>query len=235
MHEADSRTVSSVPERPQQSPASAEGYGMRGAAIVAAAYVGLQLISNVASLRVGRVLGFAVDMGTFCYPFSFTLRDLAHKVLGKKGVTTLIWLSAAICLFASGYFALCTLAPSADTDPAGASMNFAAVFSPMWRLVIASIVAMVVSELADTQVYSWFLRRTQRHEWARVVVSNAVSIPLDNAVFAIGAFGFTLPWPTVWQIFFFNLTVKIIVGLIGAPLIYLVPGKSNRRETGDSK
>lgn len=203
--------------------------GLTIAAAVAATYVGLQLVSNIASLRVGLVFGFAVDMGTFCYPFTFTLRDLAHKTLGKSGVTVLVWLSAAICLFASGYFALCAMAPSADPSATGPSSSFAVVFSPMWRLVLASIAAMLISELADTQVYHWFTGRTMKYEWARVVVSNAVSIPLDNAVFAIGAFGWSLPWHTVLQIFLFNLAVKTLVGLAGAPLIYLVPdGRKTR-------
>lgn len=202
----------------------------RTAVAVAAAYAGLQLVSNVASLRVGLVFGLAVDMGTFCYPFTFTLRDLAHKALGRRNVTHLIWVSALLCLFSSGYFALCTLAPAADPSGAGPSYAFGEVFSPMWRIVIASIVAMAASELADTQVYQWFVNRTQKHEWARVVVSNAVSMPIDNALFAVGAFGWTLPWSTVLQIFIFNLLVKAVVGFAGAPLIYLVRDKTKQGE-----
>ena len=189
-------------------------------AVVAGAYAALQLLSNVASLKVGTVWGFAVDMGTFCYPFTFTLRDVAHKTLGKKAVTALVVASAVLCLFASGYLALCALAPDASGD--GNATAFSRVFSPMWRLILASIAAMLVSELADTQVYHWFVQRTARHQWARVLLSNAVSIPLDNLVFAVGAFGWTLPWTTVAEIFVFNLVVKAVVGALGTPLIYLV-------------
>ena len=55
---------------------------------------------------------------------------------------------------------------------------------------------------------------TTRYQWARVAVSNAVSVPLDNAIFAVGAFGalpfladdvFTLPWSAVWDMFVVNL------------------------------
>lgn len=194
---------------------------LRAAAIVAAAYAALQLLSNIASLKVGLVFGIGVDMGTFCYPLTFTLRDLAHKTLGRRAVVALVWASAGLCLFSSGYLALCALAPAAE-GALGADA-FSGVFSPMWRIVFASIAAMVVSELADTQVYQWFVDRMKRRQWARVLVSNAVSIPLDNLVFAVGAFGWSLPWTTVGEIFLFNLIVKALVAALAAPAIYLVP------------
>lgn len=190
---------------------------------LAAAYASLQIVSNVASLKVGLVFGFAVDMGTFCYPLTFTVRDLAHKALGLKAVCALVWGSALICLFASGYFALVSASPSPGAD--SASEAFSAVFSPMWRIVIASVCAMVASELVDTAVYQAFVKRTRRHQWARVLASNGISIPVDNLVFAVAAFGWTLPWHTVVEIFLFNLAVKAIVGIAGMPLIYLVPGE----------
>lgn len=196
-------------------------------ASVAAAYAALQLVSNVASLKVGLVFGLAVDMGTFCYPFTFTLRDLAHKTLGVKAVTALVWVSAGICLFASGYFALCALAPSVGGDDS--AVQFSAVLSPMWRLVLASITAMVVSELVDTRIYQWYVNRSYRHQWGRVALSNAVSIPIDNLIFSVAAFGWVLPWNEVFQIFIFNLIVKVVVGFVGVPLIYTVPEKINDR------
>ena len=69
------------------------------AVFVVAAYAGLQMLSDVASLKIGVVMGFAVDMGTFIYPFTFTLRDMAHKLVGKRGVRTLVVTAAAVNLF----------------------------------------------------------------------------------------------------------------------------------------
>ncbi len=63
------------------------------------------------------------------------------------------------------------------------------MLGPIWRIVLASLAAMVISELIDTEVYHLFVTRvTRRFQWLRVLVSNAVSIPIDNLVFAIGAF-----------------------------------------------
>lgn len=107
------------------------------------------------------------------------------------------------------------------------------MLGPLWRIVLASIVAEVVSELVDTEVYHWFVTRiTTSYQWARVLVSNSVSIPIDNLIFTLGAFAalpglqdhfLTQPWGTVGQIFLFNLAVKYGVTLFSLPLIYLTP------------
>jgi len=102
--------------------------------------------------------------------------------------------------------------------------EFSAVLAPVWRIVIASIIAEVVSELVDTEVYEWFITKiTTRHQWGRVLFSNSVSIPIDNAIFSIGAFAFDLPWAVVGQIFSMNLVVKYGITLVSLPLIYLSP------------
>jgi len=91
---------------------------------------------------------------------------------------------------------------------------------------VASIVAEVASELMDTEVYHfWVTRVTHRYQWARVLVSNSVSVPVDNLIFSVGAFGGVLPWATVWGIFVVNLLVKYGVTLLSLPLIYIVPDK----------
>jgi uncharacterized PurR-regulated membrane protein YhhQ (DUF165 family) len=75
---------------------------------------------------------------------------------------------------------------------------------------------------------------TTRYQWARVLVSNAVSIPIDNVLFAVLAFGaipgfvdddLTLPWGAVWDVFVVNLTVKAAVSALSLPLIYLSPDR----------
>lgn len=198
-----------------------------GKAVTAAAawavscYVGAQLISNVASLKIGLVAGYAVDMGTFLYPVTFTLRDVVHKVVGRAGARSVIWAAAVLNLFMALYFMWITGVPG---DPNwGLDSQFSAVLTPVWRLVTASIAAQLISELLDTEAYHWFVTRvTRRFHWMRVLFSNSLSIPVDNVVFAVGAFGFSLPWAVVGQIFLFNLVIKFAVTLFSLPVIYLV-------------
>jgi uncharacterized integral membrane protein (TIGR00697 family) len=194
----------------------------RMAVVAVAAYAGAQVVSDVASLKIGIVFGRAVDMGTFLYPITFTLRDVVHKLLGRRAARTLIVTAAAINLAMSAYL---DWAASVKSDPDwGFGNEFSAVLGPLWRIVIASIVAEVVSQLIDTEVYHWFVTKvTRRHQWARVLVSNSVSVPVDSLIFAVAAFGFTLSWAAVWDIFVVNVAVKYLVTLVSVPLIYVAP------------
>ncbi|MBX3015541.1 MAG: queuosine precursor transporter [Caldilineaceae bacterium] len=187
------------------------------------------MLSDIASLKIGVIAGLAVDMGTFIYPITFTLRDLVHKLLGKRNAQILIITAGIINLFMSAYLMWVAWVPS---DPAwGLGVEFAAILAPVWRIVLASIAAELASELLDTEVYHWFVTRvTHRFQWARVLLSNSVSIPVDNVIFAVGAFGWLLPWTVVWQIFLFNLIVKYAVTLVSLPLIYLAPDRNWRQD-----
>lgn len=203
------------------------------AVVVVAAYVAAQMLADISSLKIGIVAGLAVDMGTFIYPITFTLRDMVHKLLGKQNARVLIITAAVINLIMSAYLMWTAAVPG---DPEwGLQEEYRAILGPLWRIVIASIIAEVVSELVDTEVYHWFVTRiTERYQWARVLISNSVSVPIDNVIFAVGAFGalpflqdhfLTLPWNVVGQIFLFNLLVKMGVTLVSLPFIYLAPDR----------
>jgi uncharacterized integral membrane protein (TIGR00697 family) len=206
----------------QDKPASVPLTLTRSAVAVIAIYIGAQLLADFTSLKIGVVAGLAVDMGTFIYPITFTLRDVAHKTIGKRNTQTLIWMAAGVNLFAAFYIWWIGSVPG---DPSwGLDDAWNTVFNAtlLGRIVVASIVAEVISQLVDTEVYHWFVTRvTHRYQWARVLVSNSVSVPIDNLIFAVGAFGGVLPWAVVWQIFLFNLVLKYAVTLISMPLIYV--------------
>ena len=214
----------------------------RVAVVAVGAYVGAQVIADVASLKIGTVADRAVDMGTFIYPITFTLRDVVHKALGRRSARVLVITAAGVNLFMAVYLQWAARAPSDASFQLGA--EFEAIFAPLWRITIASIVAEVVSELVDTEVYHWFVSRvTNRHQWARVAVSNAVSVPIDNVIFAVGAFGaipgfadhaLTLPWSAVWDIFVVNLTIKALVSAVSIPLIYLSPDRDWSADPDDA-
>lgn len=68
-------------------------------------FVGATVISQVTSLKIGVVLGRAVDMGTFIYPITFTLRDIVHKTAGRSAARTMIATAALVNVFLALYLA----------------------------------------------------------------------------------------------------------------------------------
>ena len=189
--------------------------------VVISVYIAAQLLSDIASLKISLIAGFSMDAGTFIYPLTFTIRDLVHKRLGKMAARKIIILAAGINLFMALFFHFVAWLPQ---DPAwGLGKEFTTILGPVWRIVIASIVAEIFSELIDTEIYHlWQSRITTRYQWMRVLSSNTVSIPIDSLIFCWGAFGFLLPHDVVWSIFFANVIVKGAVTIISLPSIYLV-------------
>jgi uncharacterized integral membrane protein (TIGR00697 family) len=194
---------------------------MSSALTIVSLYIAAQIISDIASLKIAVVAGFSIDAGTFIYPLTFTLRDLIHKRIGKAAARQVILLAGVINLFMAAFLALAARLPQ---DAAwGLGEEFALILGPVWRIVLASIVAELASELADTEIYHlWVTRVTRKWQWMRVLSSNAVSVPLDSLIFCWGAFGGLLPAAVVWSIFVSNLLVKGIMSVVSIPAIYMV-------------
>ena len=193
--------------------------------LIICSYIACQMISNIASVKIANVLSLAVDGGTFLYPLAFTIRDMAHKTIGKRNTQKLIIVSAIINIFTPIYFYI------VSQLPADSSWEFNEAFqttlSPIMRITIASIVASTLSELVDTEIYHFFITKiTNKFQWLRVLISNAFSIPVDNFLFVIVAFWGVLPIDALIGIFIFNFFVKYAVTIISVPMIYLVKEKN---------
>jgi uncharacterized integral membrane protein (TIGR00697 family) len=190
-------------------------------AILGAAYVAAQMMADIASLKIITVFGRAVDAGTLVYPFTFTLRDMVHKLAGKQVARALILAAAAINIVMAGLF---WMVSQWNGDPsAGEQLAFGDVLAPVWRIVLASIIAEVISEFIDTEAYQrWVDRFGSRLQWGRVLSSNAIALPIDSALFVMIAFAGDLPGSALWEIFWLNVIFKGVVTVISLPWIYLV-------------
>lgn len=195
---------------------------VRTLVILAGLYVAAQMLSDIGSLRVVTVWGHAVDAGTLIYPFTFTLRDLVHKAGGARVARILIILAAIVNLVMAGFFWLVAGLPADPTT--GPQIEFGRVLAPVWGIVVASIVAEVVAQLIDTEAYTLWVRRFgERHQWGRVLASNAVAIPIDSAIFVgLATVAGVFDPEVAVAIFLANVVIKGIVAVVSIPWIYLV-------------
>ena len=189
-------------------------------------YVVVQVLSNISSTKIANVFSLAVDGGTFLYPLAFTLRDLIHKRLGKSTTQSLIIISAIINIFTPIFFFMVAKLPPDSSWIY--NQDFANILSPVIRISLASIVAGVVAEFIDTEVYHLFVTRiTKKYQWLRVLLSNAVSVPIDTLIFTAIAFLGVLDSKIIFDIIIFNCVVKYSVSVLSIPLIYMVKEKEN--------
>lgn len=138
------------------------------------------------------VFGF-VAIGTFIFGATFTARDYVHE-LGRSRVYVMIFIAALASVALS-------LAGPVD-----------------WRIVLASVAAILLSETADTEIYQ---RLIKRHWLVRVTGSNAVSIPLDSVLFNAVAFAGVFTLPVLIAIVWGEVVVKFVTGGVVALWRYL--------------
>ena len=204
---------------------------IRWIALLVGVYITLQLIADACASKIIALGDVTMPAGTFVFALTFTWRDLLHKRLGKTWAKAAIWTAAVANIIMALYFQLAIQLPSA---PFWSNQDaFASVLSAVPRITFASILAELVSELVDTEVYHFFSLRTSTvNQWMRVLVSNAVSTPIDSALFAIVAFGGTLPAAAMLSVAVGQVLYKFAVAIFSLPLIYFIPegGKPESNE-----
>jgi hypothetical protein len=154
-----------------------------------------------------------------------------HKRLGKTWAQAAI-VAAALCnLLIVGYFAFAiALPPAAYWNGQEA---FVSTLGVIWRITLASILAEVVSEWVDTEVYHRLAGRFEGPmQWARVAGSNAVSLPLDSLIFGVMAFVGTLPAAGIAELIVGQIIFKAVVTVLSMPGIYLIPARRELAAAG---
>lgn len=180
-------------------------------------YVACQLIADVNAVKLVSLFGLVFPAGTAIYAITFTVIDMIHKRLGKQVARAVIVMAGLMNVLMAGYFWLTVQMPFPVFW--GLQEGYGAVLSVVPRIVVASIIAEVVSELVDREFYSLWMRwALGRWQWARVVLSNAVSVPLDSLLFTTLAF-----WGTphfAWALVLGQIVLKYLISLLALPGIY---------------
>lgn len=188
--------------------------------LVSVAYVAAQMVADISSLRNLTLFGFGVSAFSIAYPLTFTLRDMAHKLAGPHVARTLIF-AAAIYVIVQAFFAIIAgLSPEMTAEESAA---LGQLLSPELRFLLAAVIASVVSQLVDTEIYTrWLDRFGGEHQWGRVLVSNVIGIPLDRILFLLIALAGASTSEELWTFFWGTTLVRLVFGIISIPGIYLV-------------
>jgi len=180
-------------------------------------YIACELIANVTAVKpiVLGSLGVVVPAGVFIYALTFTLLDLIHERLGKRGARQVIATAFCANLLLAVYAQLTVWWPAPAFFDAQASV--ARVLGATPRIVGASLTAYLAASLLDAELFAWWRARVGGYRWVRVLVSNAVSTAVDSLVFVALAFAGVLP---VLPLVVGQYVVKMAVTVLSLPLIY---------------
>lgn len=191
-------------------------------------YVAFQIFANILSTKIALLpfLNLAIDGGTIIYPFTFTLRDFVHKTWGKNNSRQVVIMAGLLNLLMVVLFWLIgLLAP----DPSWNNQEaYEKILLPVWRITLGSIIAQIISELIDTEIFSLVYKKLG-DVWG-VLFSNSVALLVDSIIFILIAFLGTMPFDVILELILVNILIKFVISIISLPSIKLIPRKVELKE-----
>ena len=182
----------------------------------------------------GQAGSLSFTAGTLLWPVVFVFTDVINEFFGRRGVRMISWIAVALIVYGFVFaFLAISLAPAGWWVAAAQEQGvpdyqaaFAAIFGQGMWTIAGSVVAFLVGQLIDVQVFHRIRNATgERFVWLRATGSTAVSQLVDS--FVVIWIAFVLgpqQWPTslFLAVSTVNYAYKMAAAIALIPLLYLV-------------
>lgn len=209
--------------------------GSRYYPTIAALFVALLLVSNIAATKAIQFGPIITDGGAFLFPLTYVLGDVLAEVYGLKAANKVIVTGFVMTLIAAGTFQLVSLSPPIADDEWTTAFDaaFSMVLGVVPQILLASVCGYLFGQLLNAFVLVRIKRRFgEKHLWVRLIGSTVVGELADTLIFcsiAAAAIGIT----TLGQ--FANYVIvgyvyKTLLEVVLLPITYPVIRAVKRRE-----
>ncbi|NQV72918.1 queuosine precursor transporter [bacterium] len=159
--------------------------------------------------------------GVIAFPITFIITDLLNEYFGKPGIKFVTYIGMMMIMFEFGLIQVAMSVPTASISPVPAEA-FNTVFGASGRIIVGSLVAYLVGQLADISLFHWLRKLTDgKHLWLRATGSTFGSQFLDTFIVLFIAFYGPMTIQTIVAVTLFNYAYKFIVAILITPLIYV--------------
>ncbi len=185
-----------------------------------AIFITCLLVANIIAGKLFTLGRFVLPAAVFVYPVTFVITDTISEVWGKEEANNLVWLGLFMSLLMTAFLYLGQVLPPApfwEQQPA-----YEAILGTVPRIVAASMVAYIISQLHDVQAFLFWRRVTGgKHLWLRNNLSTMVSQLLDSAIFITIAFAGTVEGAVLINMIVGQYLIKLALALADTPFCYL--------------
>ncbi|MDR0273249.1 MAG: queuosine precursor transporter [Clostridiales bacterium] len=191
-------------------------------------FIAALLISNVIANHMLLFFGRTIDAGALTFPITYIISDVISEVYGYKWSRRVAWTSLAI----NAFFALIIIIIVRLPQPDWYEGNyFATALANSWRIVVASLVAYCIGDLADDRIFRR-LRMHNRKKFGgkenmrgfafRALLSSLIGHILDTNIFIFIAFAFIVPWDELPGMIIIGISIKWTYEWAVIPITYRV-------------
>jgi len=178
------------------------------------------ILANIQVIKIVDIFGITITLGNILYGSIFLATDLLSEFYGKKDARKGVWIGFFVMIVATIYMQLAIIfKPAADDF---IQPHMVAIFSFLPRVVFASLVAYLISQMHDVWAFNYWKKKTKgKYLWLRNNASTVVSQLMDSAVFCTIAFLGVFPGSVFIQILITTYIFKVIVAAADTPFMYL--------------
>ncbi len=191
----------------------------RSLLLLVSVFVAGVVVTNVIGTKIMTLFGLNFTAGMLAYCVTFPITDTIGEVWGKRHAQTAVWggLIGNFVMVLLVYLAIVS-------EPAvfwGGQQQYSAVLGMVPRIVFASMLAYLVSQLHDVWAFHFWSKVTKgKHLWLRNNLSTATSQLIDSAIFVSVAFWGVLPSDAILTIFVGQYLIKLLIAAIDTPAVY---------------
>ena len=192
--------------------------------ILAGIFITNAIVAELTGGKLIQIGPFIMSIGILPWPIVFLTTDLINEHFGRDGVKKLSYITAGLIAYCILILFLGVQIPSIKGTATVTDDQFYAVFGQGLFIMVASIIAFLISQLIDVSIF-WFLRNKtgKKMIWLRSTGSTIVSQLVDSFIVSGIAFWLTGKVTTAQYInmSMTGYTFKLIIAIALTPLIYL--------------
>ena len=198
--------------------------------VLAVIFTTCLIVANIIAVKLVAIGGLVVPAGVIAYPITFLLTDVIAELYGYRVATRVVWTGFGASLLMVLLIYGGQLLPAASFWPHQAEYN--AIFGVVPRIVLASMIAYLVSQHHDVVSFHFWRRKTGgRYLWLRNNASTVVSQALDTGLFITIAFWGTVPMTVLGNMLLTQYLIKLAIAAADTPLCYLLVASLKNRMT----
>ncbi|MCG8409052.1 MAG: queuosine precursor transporter [Phycisphaerales bacterium] len=189
------------------------------------------ILMNMAVTKQMQLFTLNVTGGNVLFATVFLANDVLNEHYGRKAARTAVMIG-----FASGLAVIVLMVPMLQylpsrSDDAQRHLEYFFNVATYPRIVIASMLSYVLSQMMDAHLYDFIHHRTgtKRLLWLRSNASTWISQAFDTVFFTTvgltGSASVIRSWPEWVDAVLFAYLIKIIVAAADTPFLYLTTSK----------
>jgi queuosine precursor transporter len=194
-------------------------------------FVVVLLISNIVASKFFAIGPLRVSVAQILFPITYVFGDIFTEVYGYGASRRAIWYGffASFLLFTISFIAV-KIPPAPEY---GNQNAFATIFTPVGRIVLASLLAYWCGEFANSFTLAKMKLVTKgRYLWTRTIGSTVVGQAVDTTVVVLVIF-YKEPTGVIVRLIISGYVIKVVYETLMTPLTYAIVNFLKRTERVD--